>query len=58
MIVVLMNGCSAKTDEKAKDEERKNEQVEEVKTEETVKEQGNNVKKSSQLSNTDERLVN
>ncbi len=53
-----MNGCSAKTDEKAKDEERKNEQVEEVKTEETVKEQGNNVKKSSQLSNTDERLVN
>ena len=44
LILALMNGCSAKTDEKAKDEEPKSEQVEEVKTEITVKEQETNVK--------------
>ena len=58
LILALMNGCSAKTDEKAKDEEPKSEQVEEVKTEITVKEQETNVKISPQLSNADERLVN
>ncbi|EEK59010.1 hypothetical protein [Bacillus cereus] len=58
LILALMNGCSAKTDEKAKDEEPKSEQVEEVKTEITVKEQETNVKSSPQLSNADERLVN
>lgn len=58
LLVALMSGCSAKTDDKTKDEEPKNEQVEDVKTKETVKEQETNVKSSPQLSNADERLVN
>lgn len=39
LIVVLMNGCSAKTDENVKEEESKNEQTEEIETKQVTPEQ-------------------
>ncbi|ABS24174.1 hypothetical protein ABXV20_05195 [Bacillus paranthracis] len=61
LIVVLMNGCSAKTDENVKEEESKNEQTEEIETKQVTPEQKNktaNIPSNKTENSADERLVN
>lgn len=60
LIGILIVGCSAKTDEKAKDKESEHEHTEEVETKKNMTEQGNKIKNiaSNKTENSaDKRLV-